>query len=99
MFPMYWIYDIPNWLLFLLLLAFFGTVSLSGLHLTRPFVRRVVDASGRHNDVTSYCFAAVGVLYGLTLGLIAVGTWQNFNDADSKAAREANSLGALYRDL
>jgi hypothetical protein len=96
---MYWIYDIPNWQLFLLMLAFFAAVSLLGLHLTRPVVRRIVDGSGRHNDITSYYFAAIGVLYGLTLGLIAVATWQNFTDADSKAAREANSLGALYRDL
>jgi len=96
---MYWIYDIPNWLLFVLLTVTFATVSLAGLHLTRPLVRRVVDGSGKFNDVTNYYFAAVGVLYGLTLGLIAVGTWQNFSDADSKAAKEANSLGALYRDL
>ncbi len=96
---MYWIYDIPNWLLFVLLVAFFAIVSLAGLQLTRPLVRRIVEASGRYNDITNYYFAAVGVLYCLTLGLIAVGTWQNFNDADSKSSQEANSLGALYRDL
>jgi hypothetical protein len=96
---MYWIYDIPNWLLFLLILFVFASVSLAGLLLTRPIVRRLLDGSSKHNDVISYCFAAVGVLYGLMLGLIAVGTWQNFSDADSKAAKEANSLGALYRDL
>jgi hypothetical protein len=96
---MYWIYDIPNWLLFALMMATFVTVSLGGLYLTRPLVRRLVDSSPRNNDITNYYFAAVGVLYGLTLGLIAVGTWQNFNDADSKASKEANSLGALYRDL
>jgi hypothetical protein len=96
---MYWIYDIPNWLLFLLTLGVFSSVALVGLFLTRPIVRRLLDASSKHNDVTSYCFAAVGVLYGLTLGLIAVGTWQNFSEADSKASKEANSLGALYHDL
>jgi hypothetical protein len=96
---MYWIYDIPNWLLFVLMTVSFAVVSVAGFHMTRPFVRRVVDASGKYNDVTNYYFAAIGVLYGLTLGLIAVGTWQNFNDADSKASKEANSLGALYRDL
>lgn len=96
---MFWIYDIPNWLLFLLILFVFGSVSLVGLLLTRPIVRRLLDGSSKHNDVISYCFAAVGVLYGLMLGLIAVGTWQNFSDADAKAAKEANSLGALYRDL
>ena len=96
---MYWIYDIPNWSLFLIIWFVFAVTSLVGLLVTRPIIRRIVDGSGRHNDITSYCFAAVGVLYGLTLGLIAVGTWQNFSDADSKASQEANSVGALYRDL
>ncbi len=96
---MYWIYDIPNWQLFVLTLSVFGAVSLGGLYLTRPLVRRVTGASDKYNDVTNYYFTAIGVLYGLTLGLIAVGTWENFNDVDTKIAKEANSLGALYRDL
>ncbi len=96
---MYWIYDIPNWQLFLVMLAAFAFVSLGGLFLTRPLVRRLVNGSDRYNDVTNYYFTAIGVLYGLTLGLIAVGTWQNFNDVDSRVAKEANSLGALYRDV
>lgn len=96
---MYWIYDIPNWEFFLVTLSGFAVVSLGGLFLTRPLVRRVVNASDKYNEVTNYYFAAIGVLYGLTLGLIAVGTWENFNDVDSKVAKEANSLGALYRDL
>ena len=99
MISMYWIYDIPNWELFLLMLAVFASVSLGGLFLTRPLVRRIVGGSDKYNDVTNYYFTAIGVLYGLTLGLIAVGTWQNFNDVDTKVAKEANSLGALYRDL
>jgi hypothetical protein len=61
--------------------------------------RWITRASDRRNDVVSWYFSGVGVLYGLTLGLIAVGTWQNFSDVDSKVSKEANSLGALYRDL
>lgn len=98
MISMYWIYNIPNWELFLLMLGVFDIASLVGLYLTRPLVRRIVG-SDKYNDVTSYYFAAIGVLYGLSLGLIAVGTWQNFNDVDSKIAKEANALGALYRDV
>jgi hypothetical protein len=96
---MYWIYDIPNWQLCLLMMASFAGVAVAGFYLTRPVVRRVVSSSGKHNDVTSCFIAGAGVLYGLTLGLIAVGTWQNFSDADAKVSKEANSLGALYRDL
>ena len=99
MISIYWIYDIPNWELFLLMLGVFAGISLGGLYLTRPLVRRIVDGSDKYNDVTNYYFTAIGVLYGLTLGLIAVGTWQNFNDVDSKVAKEATSLGALYRDV
>ena len=99
MISMYWIYDIPNWELFLLMLGLFAIVSLGGLYLTRPLVRRLVNGSEKYNDLTNYYFTAIGVLYGLSLGLIAVGTWQNFNDVDSKVGKEANSLGALYRDL
>jgi hypothetical protein len=99
MISMYWIYDIPNWELFLLILGVFAIVSLSGLYLTRPLVRRIVDGSSKYNEVTNYYFASIGVLYGLSLGLIAVGTWQNFNDAEAKVAKEASSLGALYRDV
>lgn len=96
---MYWIYDIPNSLLLVIILAAFGSAAFIGLHITRPFVRWLLGASPKHNDLTSYCFAAVGVMYGLTLGLVAVGTWQNFSDADAAASKEANSLGSLYRDL
>jgi hypothetical protein len=96
---MYWIYDLPNWQLCLLTMGSFGAAALLGLFVTRPVVAWAVKASGKHNDVVSYFSAGVGVLYGLTLGLIAVGTWTNFADADSKASKEANSLGALYRDL
>ena len=96
---LYWIYDIPNWTLFLLVQAVFIGLSLAGLKLTRPIMSRITHGSDQYNDSINYYFAAVGVLYGLTLGLIAVGTWQNFNDVDSKVSKEASSLGTLYLDL
>ena len=96
---MYWIYDIPNWKFFLITLAAFVGVSLVGLFLTRPLVRRVVGGLDKYNDAVNYYFAAIGVLYGLTLGLIAVGTWENFNEVDGKVSKEADALGSLYRDL
>ncbi|HEY1603405.1 MAG TPA: DUF4239 domain-containing protein [Pirellulales bacterium] len=99
MISLYWIYEIPNWELFLLMLGVFAFGSLGGLYLTRPLVRRMVNGSDKYNDLTNYYFAAIGVLYGLSLGLIAVGTWENFSEVDAKVAMEANSLGALYRDI
>jgi Protein of unknown function (DUF4239) len=96
---MYWIYNIPNWQLGLLTTIAFVATSVAGLYLTRPMMKRFLGESGKHNDVVSYFIAAVGVLYGLALGLIAVATYGNYSDVDNKASREAASLSALYRDL
>jgi Protein of unknown function (DUF4239) len=96
---MYWIYDIPNWQLGLLTTLAFVGISLGGLYATRPFMKRFLDGSGQYNEVVSWFIAAVGVLYGLALGLIAVATYGNYSDADNKASKEAASLAALYRDV
>jgi hypothetical protein len=95
----YWIYDLPNWQLGLLIISICVLGSLAGLFVTRPLVRRLLDGSDRYNDVVSWVFAGIGVFYGLALGLIAVGTWENFSGIDSQVSSEAASLAALYNDL
>jgi hypothetical protein len=96
---MYWIYDIPNWLLGVLTVAVFVVVSVAGLLVTRPLARRLLGASPQHNDVVSYIFAGIGVFYGLALGLIAVATWTDFTEVDGQVSNEAAALAGLYRDL
>jgi hypothetical protein len=95
----YWIYDIPNWQLGLLIITTCVGGSLAGLFLSRPLVRKLVGASGRYNDVVSWVFAGIGVFYGLALGLIAVATWEDFSGVDSQVSKEVASLAALYDDL
>lgn len=95
----YWIYDIPNWQLGLLMISSAVALSLAGLFVTRPLVRRLTGASGEYNDVVSWVFAGVGVFYGLALGLIAVATWEDFSGADDQVSREAAAIAGLYNDL
>jgi len=96
---MYWIYDLANWQLGLLIVSVCVGTAVSGLFLTRPLVRRLLGASDRYNDVVSWVFAGIGVFYGLALGLIAVGTWENFSGIDSQISKEAATITALYNDL
>jgi hypothetical protein len=96
---MYWIYDLPNWQLAVLVVGVFTGFGLVGLFASRPLVRRLLGASPIHNDVVSYIFAGVGVFYGLALGLIAVATWDDFTSIDGQVGSEAAALAALYRDL
>jgi hypothetical protein len=95
----YWIYDLPNLLLCALIISVFLGLSLIGLVVTRPVVRRLLNCSSRHNDVVSYFFTGIGVFYGLALGLIAVGTWENFTEVDGITNSEAAAAAALYHDL
>ena len=93
----YWIYDVPNWLLGLLLVALFAGGAAGGLLATRGLARRLYGPPPGANDVVSYYLGAFGVFYGLTLGLIAVASWQNFTDLDRLVAEEAAALRVLDR--
>jgi hypothetical protein len=95
----YWIYDLPNWLLGVAIVAAGVGGAVAGLLLTRPLTRRLLGASDRHNDVVSWVFAGVGVFYGLALGLIAVATWEDFSACDAQVSKEGATLAALYDDL
>ena len=96
---LYWIYDLQNWQLCVLIISVFVGGSLLGLFASRPLVRRLLGPSGNCNDLVSYFFAGIGVFYGLALGLIAVATWENYTDIDGVVSTEAAALASLYRDL
>lgn len=92
------VYDWPNWLFGLVCVACSIIVGIGGVFASRP-LRRVLDADGRHNDIVNYFLSTCGVFYGLTLGLIAIGSWTSFSSVESKVSAEASSLAALYRDV
>ena len=95
----YWIYDLPNWTLGVLIVGVFLAVSLAGLFVTRPMVRKLLGPGANYNDVVSYFFAGIGVFYGLALGLIAVATWENYTDIEGIVGTEAAAVASCYRDL
>ena len=69
------------------------------LYATRNWVRRVHGHDHSHNDIVGFFLGTIGLFYGITLGLVAVGTWQTFSDVDTKLDLEASALAALYRDV
>jgi hypothetical protein len=95
----YWVYDLPDWLFGTLTVALFVAIGLTGLYLTRGQVQRLHIAEHSHNDIVSFYLAAVTVFYGITVGLLAVGTWTTYATVEDKVDHEAASIGALYRDV
>jgi hypothetical protein len=99
MITLYWVYDLPNWFFGLLCIGTFTAIGLIGLPLTRQFARRVHQQDHSHNDIVGYYLAAVTVFYGITLGLVAVGTWNNYSMVQDRVDHEAQTIGSLYRDV
>jgi uncharacterized membrane protein YozB (DUF420 family) len=96
---MYWVYDLPNWLFGVLTIVGTVAIGLSGLYATRGWVRRIHGDRHSHNEVVTSYLGAVCVFYGITLGLFAVATWQNYTDVETRVGEEAAAVGALYRDV
>jgi len=95
----YWIYDIPSGWLAVLFSVTFIAFNAAGVLLVRRYGRRWLAGSHGHNELIDIVLAAVGVFYGLLLGLLAFGAYQNTDAADAIVGREASALGALYRDV
>lgn len=93
-----WAYDIPSLVLALLMILTVMTVSLIGLVLVRRLLLPRLQFSDGINDAVSGTVQAIGVFYGITVGLIAVGVWNTNSSSADLVSREAASLGALYRD-
>jgi hypothetical protein len=96
---MYWIYDLPIWLFGLLTTFVFMGLSILGLLFFRARVKRFFKIKGSHNDEVSYYLSNIGIFYGITVGLITVATWENYDKCEDLVKVEAASLGPLSRDF
>src|ERR1041385_8574627 len=75
------------------------TISLMGLLFTRRFILPHLHYHDGTNDAVSGTVQAIGVFYGITVGLIAVGVWNTNSNASDLVSKEASSIGSLYRDV
>jgi Protein of unknown function (DUF4239) len=94
---LFWVYDISNVLFANLVVASFVVVGLIGQRLSRRWVKRVVGSDGKYNDLVSTTLATIGVFFGITLGLISVGAWQNYTDISLNVSQEVSTINVLYR--
>jgi Protein of unknown function (DUF4239) len=95
----YWVYDLPNWQFFLLMTGSFVSFSLLGAFLFSNRFEKLLGLTQEHNGIVSTYLSLTGAFYGITLGLIAVGTFENFKDVSNTVTDESSALTALYRDV
>jgi len=94
-----WIYNVPPVLLALLMVVAIDLLSLVGLFLTRRFLLPHFRYHDGVNDAVSGTVQAIGVFYGITVGLIAVGVWNTNSNAGELVSKEAAAIGTLHLDL
>lgn len=57
--------------------------------LTRSWIRKLHRIDHSHNDIVGFYLADITVFYGITLGLVAVGTWETYSDVQNRIEHEA----------
>ncbi len=81
------------------MVVFVEILSLIGLLIARRFLLPRFQYSEGINDAVSGTVQAIGVFYGITVGLIAVGVWNTNSAAADLVSQEASAVGGLYRDV
>ena len=96
--PLYF-YTVPRLQLALILFIAIEIVAMAGLFLARRYIRPRLNFHDGYNDAVSGTVQAIGVFYGVTVGLIAVSVWNSYASGSDMASREASAIAALYRDV
>jgi len=91
--------DLPSWLFALSTLVVFVGTSIAGLVVARHWSRRRGLHALVDNSAVGWIFSAILVIYAIAIGLVAIETWDNLEDAASAASQEAAEIAALYRDF
>lgn len=93
---MRWLYDIPLWLLSLVIMVPVIAFSLGGVWIARS---RNLVIDERSNATAGFAHAFIGVLYAVALGLMVVGVQSSYENVESVVVQEANIVSNLYRNL
>ncbi|WP_018343744.1 DUF4239 domain-containing protein [Cytophaga aurantiaca] len=96
---MAWFFEIPEWLFFTIANSIFVVFCLIGPLLLGKKIRTKFGLTDSHNEAIGVIVSISGVLYGVTLGLIAIGTYDNFNHIGESVNTEVSAINATYRDI
>jgi hypothetical protein len=94
-----WMYTLHPFVLGVLMQFVIVGLSMLGLVLVRRYVLPRLHLHEGVNEAISGTVQAIGVFYGVTVGLIAVGVWTTSSNSTDLVSQEASSIGALYRDV
>lgn len=93
---MLWLYDLPDWLFCVVVVGTFVVFALAGQWGVRRYLLRWYGGK-EYNDIVGQFLSASGVFFGITLGLLSAGAWEDYAAVDDAVTAEATAVGVLYR--
>jgi hypothetical protein len=75
-----------------------AALGLGGMFLFRPYFHKWIHGQDKTNEMVSLSMASFSVIYGILLGLVAVGVYANYAVTSDNVTREASTLAGLYSD-
>ncbi|HSE20314.1 MAG TPA: hypothetical protein VLB68_01615, partial [Pyrinomonadaceae bacterium] len=94
-----WAYHLSPLVLAIVMISVIELVAITGLVITRWLVVPRLHFHEGVNEGISGTVQAIGVFYGITVGLISVGVWNTYDASSDLVSKEAASIGVLYRDI
>jgi len=92
----YWLNSLSALELALVSCGFFILITLVGIILIHPLMRRWIHGERQVNDVVIFVAANYGLIYAVLLGLLTVATFQTTKDLQDHISNEASSLSTMY---
>lgn len=74
----------------------FSLVVAAGIAAENRFVRNRLHGGESANNVIEWTLSVFSAFYGILLGLLAVGAYENINSVDAVVADEASAISVLY---
>ncbi|HEU4711949.1 MAG TPA: DUF4239 domain-containing protein [Pyrinomonadaceae bacterium] len=94
-----WLYNLSHLQSAILIVGLIELVSIVGLIWARRVALPRFNYCENINEAVSGTVQAIGVFYGITVGLIAVAVWDTNTTAAELVSKEASAIGGLYRDV
>ena len=95
----FWLYNLTHLELYTIIFITFSSFSVFGYLLAKkPLTKYFHSKNIEINDVISHFTGIVGIFFGILIGLVAVGVWENYNSCQEKVDAESGNAMSLYRD-
>ncbi len=90
---MFWIYDLPTWLFFIICISFFIGLTLALQYISRRFIIPYLETDeDREDSLIGSFVGSTGGFYAITVGLIAASVWAKYDGCEEITNKEATCI-------